>query len=152
MVILKAEEVKQPNIDRIALNIFLKALELIGGSRKLVEYRNLTWLPSLMAASYAIVLHEDGSKTEDEIAEFLGITRNSVRNILRAKTEKILQKISGSNESCKTNIRKRIPSKRRRKNCKWKHRNPTHPNSKRSRSRKKSSGQHREDYTFKTRA
>jgi predicted transcriptional regulator len=37
-----------PDIDQRALRVFLKAIELVGGPRQLVELRRLTWLPSLM--------------------------------------------------------------------------------------------------------
>ncbi len=85
--------------DTLALRVFLKALEIIGGPRKLFEYRNLTWIPSLMEASYAIVLKEEGMKTEDEIAEFIGITKQTVRNMLSADPELVMMKLQGELES-----------------------------------------------------
>jgi predicted transcriptional regulator len=48
-----------PDIDQRALRVFLKAIELVGGPRQLVELRRLTWLPSLMEAAYAVVLAEE---------------------------------------------------------------------------------------------
>ena len=93
MVILGAQGVQTVDVDAMALRVFLKSLELLGGPRRLIEYRNLTWLPSLMAAAYVIVLSEEALKSEDEIAHFLGITRNTVRNIRRADPERVLQRL-----------------------------------------------------------
>jgi len=90
-------EVKPVEVDydSLALRVFLKALELIGGPKKLFEFRNLTWVPSLMEASYAVVLKEKGMKSEDEIAEFLGSTKQTVRNMLSADPELVMQKLHG---------------------------------------------------------
>ncbi|ADY73210.1 putative regulatory domain-containing [Desulfurobacterium thermolithotrophum DSM 11699] len=90
---------KEVDYDTLALRVFLKALEIIGGPRKLFEYRNLTWIPSLMEAAYAVVLKEEGFKTEDEIAEFIGITKQTVRNILSADPEVVLLKLQGELEA-----------------------------------------------------
>lgn len=95
MVMLGPEEIKEVDVDALAMRIFLKSLEILGGPRKLIEYRNLTWIPSLMEAAYALVLAEEGMKTEDEIAEFTGLTRQTVRNILRADPELVKKKLAG---------------------------------------------------------
>ena len=93
MVMLKPEEIKEVDIDALATRVFLKGLEILGGPKKLIEYRNLTWLPSLMSAAYSVVLFNEAGKTEDEIAEFLGLTKNTVRNILRANPEAVKKKL-----------------------------------------------------------
>ncbi len=85
----------ETDYDALALRVFLKALDILGGPRKLFEYRNLTWLPSLMEASYAVVLKEIGLKTEEEIAQFLGSTKQTVRNMLSADPEAVLAKLRG---------------------------------------------------------
>ncbi|WP_457568949.1 bacterio-opsin activator [Desulfurobacterium sp.] len=90
---------QEKDYDTLALRVFLKALEIIGGPKKLFEYRNLTWVPSLMEACYAVVLKEEGMKTEDEIAEFIGITKQTVRNMLSADPELVLKKLEGELES-----------------------------------------------------
>jgi len=95
MAILSPDEIRKFDVDATAIRVFLKALEIIGGPRKLIELRNLTWITSLMEASYAIVLADMEHKTEDEIAEFLGLTRQTVRNILRAEPELVLKKLEG---------------------------------------------------------
>ncbi len=95
MIELKPEEIQMFDMDSMALRVFLKTLEILGGPRKLIEYRNLTWVTSLMEASYAVVLAEDGLKTEDWIAQFLGLTRQTVRNILRADPELVMKKLEG---------------------------------------------------------
>ena len=95
MPVLRPDEIQQYDIDTIAIRVFLKALEIIGGPRKLIELRNLTWITSLMEAAYAVVLADQSLKTEDEIAKFLGLTRQTVRNILRADPELVMQKLEG---------------------------------------------------------
>ena len=94
-IIVGEEEIKERDIDAQALRVFLKALEILGGPRKLIELRNLTWVTSLMEAAYAVVLAEEGFRTEDDIAAFLGLTRQTVRNILRADPELVLKKLEG---------------------------------------------------------
>ncbi len=94
-VVIGPQEIKEFDVDSMAIRVFLKALEIIGGPRKLIEYRNLTWITSLMEASYAIVLAEEAFKTEDDIADFLGLTRQTIRNILRAEPELVLKKLEG---------------------------------------------------------
>ena len=98
MPVLGAEEIKTQDIDALAIRVFLKALEIIGGPRKLILYRNLTWIPSLLEAAYAIVLANEYLKTEEEIAAFTGLTRQTVRNILRADAELVLKKLEGERQ------------------------------------------------------
>lgn len=101
--------VKKPEkeLDEKAMKVFLKTLDLLGGPRKLFEYRNLTWLPSLMEASYVVVMFEDG-KTSQEIAEALGLSTNTVRNILNANPEvvkaKLKQEVQEEGKKIKTHI------------------------------------------------
>ncbi|GBD39251.1 hypothetical protein HRbin37_01524 [bacterium HR37] len=105
MKVLEPSEIQEYDVDSVAIRVFLKALEIIGGPRKLIEFRNLTWLPSLMSASYAVVLLHESAKTEDEIAQFLGIARNTVRNILRADPELVKQRLSGELETPKKTLK-----------------------------------------------
>ncbi|MEO1922922.1 MAG: bacterio-opsin activator [Nautiliaceae bacterium] len=86
------------NVKYIAERVFFKSIDLLGGLDKLAAYRTLTWLPSIARASFAIVLREEFLKTEDEIAQFLGITRNTVRQILRADPNLALYKIQHLDE------------------------------------------------------
>ncbi len=81
--------------------MFFKSIDLLGGLNKLTEYRTLTWLPSLTRASYVIVLREGYLKTEEEIAEKVGLTKNTVRNILRADPTLALEKIKKLEEFAK---------------------------------------------------
>ncbi len=97
-VVIGPEEIKEFDVDALAIRVFLKALEILGGPRKLIALRNLTWVTSLMEAAYAIVLAEEAFKTEDDIADFLGLTRQTVRNILRAEPELVLKKLEGELE------------------------------------------------------
>lgn len=73
-----------PNYDEIALKLFTKSIEVVGGPRKLIQHRALTWLPSLMTACYVITLKEEAKQTNSQIAQTLGISRQTVRNILEA--------------------------------------------------------------------
>ncbi len=85
-------------IKYLAERVFFKSIDLVGGLDKLAEYRTLTWLPSLARAAFVIVLKEEYLKTEDEIAEFVGLTRNTVRQILRADPNLALYKIQHIDE------------------------------------------------------
>ena len=105
MKIIEPSEIQEKDVDAIAVRVFLKALEILGGPRKLVEYRNLTWLPSLMVASYAVVLSNESYKTADEIAQFLGSTKNTIRNMLKAETEILKEKLKGEVEVPKSKIK-----------------------------------------------
>jgi probable regulatory domain-containing protein len=66
---------------------------LVGGPKEIIIYRNLTWIPSLIQASYAVVLFEEMGKTYDEIAEYLGLTKQTVRNMLRTDVELVKKKL-----------------------------------------------------------
>ncbi len=81
------------DVEPLVTRVFLKAIDLLGGLHKLAEYRTLTWLPSLARASFAVVLREEYLKTEEEIAESVGLTKQTVRNILRADPELAIYKI-----------------------------------------------------------
>ncbi len=91
-MILEAKS-EDTDYDTLTLRVFLKALEIIGGPRKLFKYRNLMWIPSLMEACYAVVLKEEEMKPENKIAEIIGITKQTVRNMLTANPEPALKKL-----------------------------------------------------------
>ncbi|NOX21112.1 MAG: hypothetical protein GXO99_07635 [Nitrospirae bacterium] len=90
---LKEAEVVEVDTEVIAQKVFLKSIELLGGLKQLTHYRSLTWLPALARAAYAVVLKEMFNKVDDEIAKELGITRQSVRNILQANPEYAKERI-----------------------------------------------------------
>ncbi len=94
-VINNAEKV---DYDAMAKRVFEKGIEIVGGIRKLVEYRNLTWLPSLAEAAYVIVLSNETTKTIKEIAEYVGITEQTVKQILRADPEAVKKYLEGEIE------------------------------------------------------
>ncbi|WP_457642265.1 bacterio-opsin activator [Persephonella sp.] len=98
---LTAPPVNEYDLEHLVGRVFFKAIDLLGGLHKLAEYRTLTWLPSLARASFAIVLREEYLKTEEEIAEIVGLTRNTVRNILRADPNAALFKIEHMEELTK---------------------------------------------------
>ncbi|MCP2518850.1 bacterio-opsin activator [Candidatus Aminicenantes bacterium AC-335-B20] len=99
MVILGKDEIKEIDVDTLAMRVFLKSLELIGGPRKIIEYRKLTWIPSLIEASYAVVFSEEMRKSKEEIAEILGITKQTVQNIFRTGVDAIKEKITDFDKS-----------------------------------------------------
>ncbi len=102
MIILTADtlslNIDEKGLERLVERVFFKSIDLLGGLKKLAEYRTLTWLPSLARAAFAIVLREEYLKTEDEIAEYVGLTRNTVRNILRADPDQAMYKIQHFDE------------------------------------------------------
>ncbi len=101
MGVITVEVIARPkggNIDKMAEKVFMEALSILGGLKKLVQYRNLTWLPSLAEAAYVVVLKNEAMKTYREIAEFLGITETTARNIATADEEKVLEYIEGELE------------------------------------------------------
>ena len=88
----------EKDLEHLVTRVFLKSIDIIGGLHKLAEYRTLTWLPSLARAAFVIVLRGEYLKTEDEIAEFVGITKNTVRQILRADPQMALYKVQHLDE------------------------------------------------------
>ncbi len=86
------------NVDKMAEKVFWEAIKLLGGLKKLVEYRNLTWLPSLAEAAYVLVLKNEAFKTYREIAEYLGITEQTVKNIATADEEVVRKYLEGELE------------------------------------------------------
>jgi len=98
----------EDDVDSKAMRIFLKTIELLGGPRKLVEYRNLTWLPSLMAASYAIIYSKEKGYLAEKIASILGMSKTTVQNILRADVkiakEKLESAVQEKDEEKKTHM------------------------------------------------
>jgi len=88
-----------PDIDQRALRVFLKAIELVGGPRQLVELRRLTWLPSLQEAAYAVVLAEEHHWPAEEIAQFLGASSAAVRHLPRAPEAAVLERLRGEEPS-----------------------------------------------------
>ena len=88
----------EKDLEHLVTRVFLKSIDIIGGLHKLAEYRTLTWLPSLARAAFVIVLREEYLKTEDEIAELVGITKNTVRQILRADPQMALYKVQHMDE------------------------------------------------------
>jgi len=86
------------SIDEMAEQVFTESIALLGGLRKLVEYRNLTWLPSLAEAAYVVVLRNEAMKSYAEIARELGITEQTVRKIATAREERVRAYLAGEVE------------------------------------------------------
>jgi len=93
MVILGREDLQETHPDSMAIRVFLKALELVGGPRKIMEYRNLTWVPRLLQASYAVVLANEYGYTAERVAKELGLTVQTVRNMLRSDPARVREKL-----------------------------------------------------------
>jgi len=81
------------DLEQLVTRVFFKAIDLLGGLSKLTEFRTLTWLPSLARAAYVVVLREEYLRTEEEIAQKVGLTKNTVRSILRADPTLAIEKI-----------------------------------------------------------
>jgi len=95
------EVIKKPvggSVDEMAEKVFMESIRQLGGLKKLVEYRNLTWLPSLAEAAYVIILKNEAAKTYGEIASILGITEQTAKNIATADEEKVREYIMGGEE------------------------------------------------------
>lgn len=95
---LNTPPISKQEVEHLVTRVFFKAIELLGGLNKLVEFKTLTWLPSLVRAAYAIVLKEEYMRSDDEIALKVGIAKATVKNILRADPELALQKIKALEE------------------------------------------------------
>lgn len=105
MIVLTEAPENRQDVENLVTRVFFKSVELLGGMSKLAEYRTLTWLPSLARASYVVVLKEQYIKTDEEIAQIVGLTKNTVRNILRADPELALRKIKSLEEMLKEESR-----------------------------------------------
>ncbi len=81
------------DLDILVSRVFLRAIDLLGGFSKLTEFRTLTWLPSLVRAAYVVVLREEYFKSEQDIAQKVGLTEQTVRNILRSDPVATLEKL-----------------------------------------------------------
>jgi len=101
---MKRIELVQQNIDEVIKEIFSIAIDILGGPRKLVEYKRLTWLASLMEAIFVIYLHNEENKSADEIAEFLGISTQTTKAILQSKPEYAKSKLESGDSAEKTHI------------------------------------------------
>lgn len=101
MIVITQSMENQREVEHLVTRVFFKSIELLGGMSKLAEYRTLTWLPSLARASYVIVLKEQYIKTDEEIAQIVGLTKNTVRNILKADPELALRKIKSLEDMLK---------------------------------------------------
>ncbi len=95
---------KGGDVDKMAEKVFYESIKLLGGLRKLVEFRNLTWLPSLAEAAYVVVLKNEAFKTYGEIAKELGITEQTARNIATADEEEVRKYLEGELERPKEHI------------------------------------------------
>jgi len=95
---ISAPVVGEEEIDRMAEKVFMESIRIAGGLRQVISFRNLTWVPSLAAASYAVVLKEVFLYTTEKIAEFLGLSTSTVRTILSADPAKIEEFLEGKLE------------------------------------------------------
>ena len=98
----KMEVISSPistaDVDHLAERVFQECINMLGGLRRLTCYRNLTWLPSLAEAAYAVVLKGELFKTNREIAKELGISEQTVKNILQADEKEVERFIMGEVE------------------------------------------------------
>jgi probable regulatory domain-containing protein len=93
------------DLEQLVTRVFFRAIDLLGGLSKLTEFRTLTWLPSLARAAYVVVLREEYLRTEEEIAQRVGLTKNTVRSILRADPTLAMEKIQKLEELAKEELK-----------------------------------------------
>jgi probable regulatory domain-containing protein len=93
------------DLEQLVTRVFFKAIDLLGGLSKLTEFRTLTWLPSLARAAYVVVLREEYLRTEEEIAQKVGLTKNTVRSILRADPTLAMEKVQKLEELAKEELK-----------------------------------------------
>jgi probable regulatory domain-containing protein len=93
------------DLEQLVTRVFFRAIDLLGGLSKLTEFRTLTWLPSLARAAYVVVLREEYLRTEEEIAQKVGLTKNTVRSILRADPTMAMEKVQKLEELAKEELR-----------------------------------------------
>jgi len=93
------------NLEQLVTRVFFRAIDLLGGLSKLTEFRTLTWLPSLARVAYVVVLREEYLRTEEEIAQKVGLTKNTVRNILRADPTLAMEKVQKLEELAKEELK-----------------------------------------------
>jgi len=101
MEVLRPQKV---NYEEAAMRVFMESINLLGGLKRIIQFRNLTWVPSLAEAAYVIVLKNEGMKGNKEIAAELGITEETVRKVLRAKSEEVEHYIKGEKEEIDEHI------------------------------------------------
>jgi probable regulatory domain-containing protein len=93
------------DLEQLVTRVFFRAIDLLGGLSKLTEFRTLTWLPSLARAAYVVVLREEYLRTEEEIAQRVGLTKNTVRSILRADPTMAMEKVQKLEELAKEELK-----------------------------------------------
>jgi probable regulatory domain-containing protein len=93
------------DLEQLVARVFFRAIDLLGGLSKLTEFRTLTWLPSLARAAYVVVLREEYLRTEEEIAQKVGLTKNTVRSILRADPTLAMEKVQKLEELAKEELK-----------------------------------------------
>jgi Predicted transcriptional regulators len=93
------------DLEQLVTRVFFRAIDLLGGLGKLTEFRTLTWLPSLARAAYVVVLREEYLRTEEEIAQRVGLTKNTVRSILRADPTLAMEKVQKLEELAKEELK-----------------------------------------------
>ena len=105
MVIQIGDTIPEKDVEYLVNRVFFKSIEILGGLNKLAEYRTLTWLPSLARAAFVIILKEEYIKSDEEIAQKVGLSKNTVRNILKADPELALKKLKAIEEMIEEGVK-----------------------------------------------
>ncbi len=92
------ERLTQEELEQLVDRVFFKVIDLVGGIKKLAEFRSLTWLPSLARAVYTVILKNEYLKSDEEISKKLGLATNTVKTMLRANPEAAIIKIKQMEE------------------------------------------------------
>jgi len=80
--------------DEKVLKMLNEAIRILGGPKKLIIFRNLTWITSLLRAGYALLL-KDAGYTYEDIAKKLGITKATVQRMMSADPNAVMKKLEG---------------------------------------------------------
>jgi hypothetical protein len=83
--------------EEYVLRMLIEAVRILGGPKRLVGMRNLTWIPSLIRALYALILRDAGY-TYERIAEMLGTTKTTIQKMMSAEPESVMRKVRGDEE------------------------------------------------------
>ncbi|MGB9790010.1 MAG: hypothetical protein ACPLTP_05185 [Thermotoga caldifontis] len=90
----------EKQIEQMATKVLFKSIELLGGLNKLAQHRNLTWLASLARACIAVVLKQEYAKSDEFIAQYLGTSSATVKNILKADPKAVKKRLEDIDKFC----------------------------------------------------
>lgn len=81
---MKRIDLVQQNIDEVIKQIFSIAIDILGGPRKLVEYKRLTWLASLMEAILSFTFTVKKTNQQTRLLNFWELALKQQKQFCRA--------------------------------------------------------------------